>query len=495
MSSNFVNRGKALYLIAERIRKLRHGLEADEKHFVSFYGVSSIGKTTLLENLQGYYTTPQNDCIHPKSKETFNSSVKPCGEKHEPIPCALVDFSTGKFNDPQQGYVNVLEEIILNVRNVAPQKEVSKFFRETGEFRKILKQSASGYGNEFIVAAKAANITEQFSNVMKGLIEHHKAILILLDSVELIHPEVMDLIESEIFKEFKSKRGFLVILAGITRHRWKNFGSALAQYSTWYELMSFDILHTQAQIDPRLADISVKIYELTGGHPGANHHVAQMLQKEDFQNTQPSFWVERNKRRISKSIVQEVVLKGIVDENITEAFFKMSIVRQFEMSLLSKLLQHDYPPRFINSVEVFFFWELLRKMESTGLLKMVRETRIWTIDPAVRHILTAFLKLNYPETYQKLHQIAFTTYNDWIIKHPDDRHFFAVECLFHHARLWIFDNPDVRTEILVTNLIELLHKFLSLPGIDRLSLKESIETDSDLREMLGDKLEKLVRII
>lgn len=513
MSSNIADREEALRLIGEKVRKLRHGQEPDKKHIVVFYGVAGIGKTLLLQHLKNHYSKSPCDCIPiPPERTQFGAElIKPClssGNSHDPLPCAFVDVSSQNYSDLRTGYVTLLEEIVGQIKKEAisvPQSllaEMEKFEKDVTAFYKEASRVVPDNQSFFDVEVKATDVTDRFQTIMEGLIRcpENKAVLILLDNAEEIYSQAFQSFEQEVLIPLRKTRGFLVIMTRFRPIAWPP-GSTLAQYTDQHELTLFSVGATHEQLAPLFAHAARKVQALTGGHPDANGYVVKMWQKETERDPSAASWLDDHGPRIAETLVDEIVYEKIMQEKapgIQRVFLRASVVRQLEVNLLADLLRVNYEGLGgFDAATGFRYFELFGQMQRTGLLSWDQERKGWAIESAVRRILAASLRLNYPEAYESLNRIALQTFERWMAGFPEDRSLFIVESLYHHACLNVFQRPDVESRVAIEDPEEALRRYLDeyQGRIDREQLKIRLASDTELREMLDNRLEVLLNMV
>ncbi len=331
---------------------------------------------------------------------------------------------------------------------------------------------------------------------MGDLVRQHKVVLLFLDHIEEAEPDVLELFEREILKELRKVWGLLVVMAKRGPMEW-HYGPALRSYSQQYQLTLFPVQATQKQTEPELATAATAVQTLTAGLPYANEWLKEQWNQERLHIT-PEQWIAQNDSTISAKLAHEIVYEYILkghEQEIQEAFLKTSVVRQFETNMLYCLLQANHYPYSLSPTRALYYLELMSKMQKTGLLTWDSEIKGWLMEPAVRRILAAFLRLNHSTAFAGLHKVALDKYQEWFNGVPDDRHLFAIERLYHEACLIVHRQPNVTPREVAYKLRDLLRTCLSAQGamINTRQLKNRMENDAELGAMVN--LETLTEIL
>ncbi len=504
MLPKFVDRKEALRIIGTIIGKLRHGIDPEQEHILSFYGVAGIGKSWLLKHILDYYshTHPSCDPAPAGDRGTIETLLSVCpsdGAPHSPIPCADVDFSKHEYDDQEHGYINFLEGIIVKLRGMAPaeiDEEVKEFVSAASDVRKELAKSTKK-----IASGKFELISLAFASIIQKMVHHHRAVLLLIDKIEADSAKVLGLFTNQVLLYLRKEWGFVVIMAGAKEFTPEEMGQQIKDFLGSWQLHPFSTPVTQEQLTPDLSSAAEQVQLLTQGHPQANDYVLSMYKKA--KGTPPDQWVEDSRATISKDLATQVVYNYILQsfpQETRDVLLKIAVARRVEVSMFTSLLEATCYPDCSSSPDRLSPLKFFGNLESVSLAQVVRGPKrdmTWVLEPSVRSILAVYLLHYFPDSYKKLHETALQKHERWIISHPIACASSIVEGLYHQACLLAYERKDITIEELARELEKTLRQYLVkvVEEVNKPKLHAIMQSDTDLRRMLGNKLDELIAIV
>lgn len=455
---HYVNREPQMRLLREALRHIRSSGPLFQTIF-EFIGVPTIGKTTLINLL----------C---------------CVCQDEGIPYAHIDFDAER-NPHAHDY---LESPALLLTDLAAQLSILD--------KKPLQKAVEEY-ERLITASEEKrrtalqNLAHKFREGVNQL-SQQAPIVFLFDTTDEADPAVLSWLEEEVVSLLTQKGRCLFVFAGTAALHWRRFEVRRRVRTERLEPFKPESVEDQLKQDkrhPDLAQFSAQVYHLTGGLPMGNFVVSKrlgeladegrLIDHEMFSSYEPTLL-----DALIRDVIKKYVFKG-VDEDLVDACYVLSLVRQFDLILLRRLLSEfveafaDYPRNAYGG--------LLGTLNATHLIEWDEKRKGYTVDPTLRRILSQHIRIQNPERYKAVNQAALEVYQDWIERVADYRSIYIVEALYQEACLTSME-PDRHFD----DLLESLDRYLTYyqeddrewlnSMLDRLG--KELESDLD-QERLG----------
>jgi hypothetical protein len=193
----------------------------------------------------------------------------------------------------------------------------------------------------------------------------------------------------------------------------------------------------------RIADLSDKVYYLTGGHPKCTKQMLLALAERGCVVATEETWIKLYKEHVIATIHAEMLQP--VDPKLLSTIWNLSIFRRFDQRLLGGLLDRGILPSEAGD-KSRQARELRTRLVGTNLFEAEEETSTTSTNYVMRHALSLNLQLDAPGRYKALHAVALQMYLD---------RFLGSEA-----------GPDKRIERLALNLLELLYHWTKLLEVE-----------------------------
>lgn len=471
LQPHFANRKEEISGVKRLVAQVKSRAGSPYYCIVNFYGVTGVGKSTLLTH------------IHNELRS-------------ESLPCALIDFAGGKYGELETAKIMMLEHIVI-------QLNISHKLASASEFENVIRRYWDGQRQ--VSLGQTINFNElvqqlvfEFTSFVRSLLIVSPVIL-LLDTTEE-GDKILPWLQKTIIGELILQAGFLLIIAGRQPMKIED-GRLLPRMARPLRLSPFTLESIQDQI-PEYAHLAGKILPITFGHPLANVIVANKLRQMESEIAKPIDEITLNtnlnflSRHLCESLIQEKFLPNI-DNDVLVAFRIVSLVRRFDLYSLQKLLekQPDFSQDRINATFCLF---LLQRMQVTGVVEWDSARKGYTLDETIRRQFAFEMFLNNKEKFSSLNQTAIEIYSKRIKEHPGNKIIYLLELLFHSAKSIEAQGADSVSLVhsLSSMAIEGLNYICRIErGIDlipAIELFEELQRDSDLRQICDQQFNKLV---
>lgn len=186
--------------------------------------------------------------------------------------------------------------------------------------------------------------------------------------------------------------------------------------------------------------VSDKIYYLTAGHPGCVKLLLFAVAGNNFLVPTAEEWQGLFEWKVLYTIQREM-LGTVVDFDLLLPVFQvLSIFRYFDQRLLGALMKRSvlFTESEIDNISRQAR-ELRKSLSNTYLIREPEAVgeAIFSLDPAVRRVLSLGLQYRSPKRFQLLNQIALDIYTNWLKNAnttPGRAIIFLVEILYHQIK-------------------------------------------------------------
>ncbi|MCP4346925.1 MAG: hypothetical protein GY795_15530 [Desulfobacterales bacterium] len=436
-----------------KIRKTLYSLSLkfDELHSVVFnwFGIPGIGKTTLSLMIADI-----------------------CREIS--VPFARIDFNPDENQHAshyKNDYILILDDICTDLGEIC----TSEFSEELDNYRKLQNVDLKQKQSETVIAS--------FHEHIKELTE--KPLVILFDTTEKADGKLIRWIEDNIISPFCVTGRCVIVWTGRFAQQWKRF--EVRRRVKTEKLEPLDPQSTHEQV----GDPDSLIYHLTFGYPLGNIELAKVIDKYD---TKPDNLI----KALAENVIDPYVFKNI-PEDLKAACKIMSVVRQFDVIILERLLC-EFAGEFFNEETVYM--KVMSELAATAIVEWNPIRKGYALDETMRRILMLHMKLNSQDAYLKIAGNAVDIYEEWIDYNTENRGIYIKEKFFHLISIGICKNMPL-SEIIEdcqNALKKYLGKYyrndpmnLSLAGT--IQLYEEFSSDKELQEISGKKnIEELLKV-
>jgi len=413
----FLNREKEIDFINEKIKDLSSTVNhevAGTPSVIYFYGVGGLGKTSLI------------DQIKRKAEKIDEAS----------LPVALIDFgNNGKYQN-KSGKENILKDIVnqLNVDIDVTGKDID-----------------------------SEDIGESLKNKKRPFI-------LLFDTLESANIENFKWLQEKIVAPLLSGN-VLIAYAGRKKGQDSDlfFPWSIRRYLKYFPLQKFNEKQTRDHITRLLKGNSVKIpkdvMELTGGIPGLNEEIADLIVANPDYTSQDYL----------KHIVENEIFN--IDEkwlSFKKDLEYVSILRQFDNRLLDKLIKELGWRKYGEDIRSEKF--LIQKMLASTLLENYPDGYGYVFAINYRRMVDNYFRIFKKEEHFKVSKLCY----DWYTQEIKDGDGVAIaDQIYYLVTAWydLSQDPD-----LDRNLPD---EFLSI------KLPKSENRQKELKKLLVSNLGKL----
>ncbi len=307
-------------------------------------------------------------------------------------------------------------------------------------------------------------------------------VVIHFDTTEEIKPTFFIWLEKNIISPLCLTGKCLIIWTGRYPQQWKRF--EVRQRVVSGRLSSFSREATIRQV----GQTDIDIYQVTFGHPMGNEQLSKII--TDLKRKKESFGEIDMINAVNNSIIDKYVMENIPSE-INSAFRVMSIVRQFDVNMLRRILS-QFVEHFVKTDN---FLKVIRQFNETSLIEWHSVRRKgYIIDATIRQILAKHLQLNQQEKYLAINELAAIIYEEWLSKVSENRSIYVVERLYHLANIANSRKKD-QSQIaakLQNELKGYLQKYynkdesnVAFSAANR--LYQELEEDKDIEKIIGEQ--------
>jgi hypothetical protein len=457
----FVDRDWELEAVNYRLGILRSGGSVFQC-VINFYGIPGIGKTRLLEEIQG---------------------------RAEAIPTALTDLAA--FRDGHRAGPEILADQMRQLERRTHLSDAG-FQQALKAFRAHpIPDDPYDEAAWYRFRQKAKEVADAFSvYVYRYARQPKQPVMLLFDNSESATGETFDWLEYEDFGPLVQTGRILLVIAGRSPVRWKRF-----------EVRRRVLLRKlNPPQDGRLlekhkaswAPVAPKVVQITFNYPPANEAIvtelerAQIVDQETFNQYRPALI-----QRLMAGVIEENLLTG-VDTDLRLAWRIAAPLRQFDVTTLRRVLP-EFEPEFEGRGGNYYLL-MLNRMVDTSLVEWSAVRKAYVLDNTLRQFLDLDLETRDPDLARRIHERATELYHHWLEEVPENRSAYLVEWLYHQAqrqRLAGLEPPEI-VACLRQTLQPVLEQFYQPISVedDRLldgarQLLEELERDPDLPDLLG----------
>lgn len=448
-----VNRAEQVSEVRTRLNQIRVGRLVFDS-LLEWYGIPGIGKTTLGEMIA--------DLCHEMS-----------------VPFSRLDL------DPQENrraarYAEqpdlLLEDLFLGLgveEPVALRDALAGLRQTEGEAVRVEAQ---------------AEVTREFLAYLNRLFARGPVVL-LFDSTDAASPALADWLEEHVLSPLALSGHCVLIWTGRYPQRWKRFEVRRRVVSHKLAPLPLEatVEHVGAQGD--------RVYRLTRGHPKSNEEIAGVIR--DFQARGQEAPDHMLISVLVDKVLDNYVMQGM-DEELKDAMRILAVVRQFDVAFLHRLLT-KYVPYYAQ--QQAFLSEQTR-LAATFLVEWDRSRKGYAMDSTVRRILALHLRYTDRARYLEANRDAAALYAEWIERMRENPSTYIVEHIYHEAAIAIAEGrppaawvPELESEL--QGYLERYYRDPDLAWAQKKTeqLRQEIQADSELQEMLGEDFRALTDVV
>ena len=381
-----VDRDQQIGEVEKRLNAIRLGQTVFDS-ILEWYGIPGIGKTTLAQG-----------------------AIAGLCEKKK-IPFACLDFDPKK-NDKASKIpgepILLLEDILEGIGTGAPI-----------DFEQAVKKYRQA-PDEDLRAEREKKVLQEFLHHVYRLLENDPVVLIF-DTTDKVEPDVAAWVEENVISPLCLKGKCLVIWTGRFPQRWRRFEVRRRVVSS-----RLDPLPREATVE-QVGPIEVDVYRFTFGHPMGNERLSEAISR--FEKEKQTFG-ERDLINVVNRVIDEYVMQGILPE-LNAACRALAVVRQFDVIILRRILS-EFVSHF---KDIDAYLKVIGQLTETSLVEWDAVRKGYALDETLRHILALHLRLNQPERYSAINEVASKIYDEWIERVRENRSVYVLERLYHQASI------------------------------------------------------------
>lgn len=363
---------------------------------------------------------------------------------------------------------------------------------EDKDAQQRVKKVIEEYPSVDLDDSRLNKVSGAFVRELGQLTDKEPAVL-FFDGTEKADEFVRDWLEKWIISPLVQNGKCLIVWAGRRPERWKRF--EVRRRVRIQELGTFELDETKDFLKQEGVphdDGTVNVFNnITQGHPLVLKIAVERF--KELSETKPQTTNEEMGLDLLKTLVEEYVdgyaLKDI-DPQVAVAIKGLTMVRQFDVNMLRKVLQENFSD--FKNWGRDDFGVLLAKMRSSQITLWDDVRKGYTIDPTVRQIVSQYAQQQNPALYAGISRSAIELYQEWISKAGENAYVYILEELYQQACLDQVStpgSPDYKelNSLLKTRLEEYLvaYRDLLASSLDRLIHR--LEKDVDLRKIAGDE--------
>lgn len=390
------------------------------------------------------------------------------------------------YGPPGMGKSVLLEEIARRHK----AEGIQPIFIDFGERKYQYKKKSRENIRSSIADSFGIDIEDSDDELVKGLAD--KKVLLLFDHTEKAFSGLLEDWLAPLIMRLLDTCDVRVVFAGRAQLGWRRpFGFKSRVRPE--RLRPFTVDWTKDQIVgtwPSGEGLYRELHELSYGHPLCNRYLIEYLREADVDGD----WIKRNKNRLVKRLVRDVIRRTIMkglSKDIVAAMEIMCVFRVFDIGILRHVLPNFLPQRFGN-YQMNDHMELLGNLEAVGLVNYI-SSKGYYIDTALRKFLALNMQLTNKDQFVKLNETAVTRYDD--IVHEGGKWCF-VERLYHSASVSLArgEKREAIGEALAQELAMYLER--SCRDIsDAWVFKKELEQDTGFAEDVPEVYDRLCEVV
>lgn len=441
---HYVNRIEQINMVKKSLNTIRGG-QTVFNTVLEWYGIPGIGKTTISQ-----LAIPE---LCPQMK----------------IPFAFIDF------DPEdnQNAEKYFKDHVLLIEDIFRQIGVDK----PTDIKKALEKYREATEKEtFLREERQKQVVNKFTDYVKEKLKTDPVVLIF-DSTEKMNSDLSAWVEEKIISPLCLTGKCIIIWTGRFQQHWKKFEVRRRVVSRKLEPLLPEF--TLKQVED-IGVVGIDVYRFTAGHPMANKKLAEKI-KED-KNRQ---FEDQELINIVEGVIDKHAMRDVSTE-LKAACFVLSIVRQFDLGILKKLLL-----KFVSYYkDTENFLTIIGSLSETSLVEWDNVRKGYALDETIRYILSLHLSLNDPERYKDINEEALKIYGEWIERVPENRSIYILERLYHLAKIDVAQDQLQIEANLKQELKNFLKKYYKGDDIEFVysaatRLYEELKKDNEFEKIVG----------
>jgi hypothetical protein len=452
----FVNRGRELALIQEKVRK---GLLGKQMRSVvtCFWGAFGMGKSWLLIELENRYRDGlQTSATHPTVAARLDLNR---------------EDSPGIWQEKEQ----VGSEPVLQLDRVKLIRELWKQFASQSEIEvpDLGWASADEWAGNFVREATAWAARMVTPLIMLDTVDD----LVRLDEQSFLWLE-QHLVEPLAMTD----RVLFVFASRGELRRWKRF--QVRRRVDSHRLNAFAPDATCQEVKASHA-IGEALYHHTFGHPLVTDLLGTALEERGIDLEE----VEQSELPIEpalmRSILREVVdeiLKGL-REPVAGLAKYASVLRWISVEPLRSFAQELHLVD-ADRGDAYYLDDLIGGLQTHHLLYWSIDKNSYEPDPVLRRLLTYFLELDEPARFREAHLAAFNFHREHLDHYPQYLARYVTELAYHRAMLARYESAEPSPPTLQEWWEQFLERPVSINPERWAELVEALEQDSELKDVL-----------
>jgi len=372
-----------------------------------FYGVPSVGKTTLLRKIQYEYS---------------NTGVR----------TAFINFSN--FSQLSTGETSIIQNNIVK-RLMAG----------------IARKRTPRYNNLIRAHSYNVDLDKEIEKLLESSLKLHRinklqSFALFFDAIEDCNRDILIWIQEKIIRPFMDVVPTLVLISGHMPLNTieRDLIYSLERRTVQIRLEPFNDYQTDRQISAigakNFALQGRELRHYTGGIPGLNTlavHWSRGKQSQQFVTELRPYLVDK--------VIFEQLASRKVSRDIKDEILAVTPLRQFDSGLLGKVARDLFPEKHIPS-GISPIRELLNRLQEADFVEPHPDGYGYTVPSHLRMVLSDYWQQMQPRRHIKVHKIAAR----WFETQFQHKDFVAIaDRLYHLAAIWqdVALHPELAAEM------------------------------------------------